>query len=75
MQVRAFERYIPLNCIHKLSYRHLHISVDCMTKMPLLDLDCLNQISKYTMCTCCGKPAWLFSHMLFDIERKSFLLQ
>ena len=34
-----------------------------------------NQISKYTMCTCCGKPAGLFSHMLFDIERELLLLQ
>ena len=34
--------------------------------MPLLD--CINQISKCTTCTCCGKPAGLFSHMLFDIE-------
>ena len=41
--------------------------------MPLLD--CINQISKYTTCTCCGKPAGLFSHMLFDIERELFLLQ
>ena len=24
---------------------------------------------------CCGKPAGLFSHMLFDIERELFLLQ
>ena len=32
-------------------------------------------ISKYTMCTCCGKPKGLFSHMLFDIERELFLLQ
>ena len=35
--------------------------------MPLLD--CINQISKYTMCMCGGKPAGLFSHILFDIER------
>ena len=35
--------------------------------MPLLD--CIHQISKCTTCTCCGKPARLFSHMLFDIER------
>ena len=41
--------------------------------MPLLD--CSNQISKCTMCTCCGKPAGLFSHILFDIERELFLLQ
>ena len=41
--------------------------------MPLLD--CIYQISKYTTCTCCGKPAGLFSHMLFDIERELFLLQ
>ena len=41
--------------------------------MPLLD--CINQISKYTTCTCCGKPAGLYSHMLFDIERELFLLQ
>ena len=34
--------------------------------MPLLDW--FNQISKYTMCTWCGKPAGLFSHILFDIE-------
>ena len=27
------------------------------------------------MCTCCGKPAGLFFHMLFDIERELFLLQ
>ena len=41
--------------------------------MPLLD--CINQISKYTMCTCCGKLKELFSRMLFDIERQLFLLQ
>ena len=41
--------------------------------MPLLD--CINQISKCTTCTCCGKLAWLFSHMLFDIERELFKLQ
>ena len=41
--------------------------------MPLSDR--INQISKYTKYTCCGKPAGLFSHMLFDIERKLFLLQ
>ena len=41
--------------------------------MPLLDG--INQISKCTTCTCCGKPAGLFSHMLFDIERELFLLQ
>ena len=41
--------------------------------MPLLD--CINQISKCMTCTCCGKPAGLFSHMLFDIERELFLLQ
>ena len=38
-------------------------------------LDCINQISKCTTCTCCGKPAGLFSQMLFDIERELFLLQ
>ena len=41
--------------------------------MPLLD--CINKISKYMTCTCCGKPAGLFSHMLLDIERELFLLQ
>ena len=41
--------------------------------MPLLD--CINQISKCTTCMCCGKPAGLFSHMFFDIERELFLLQ
>ena len=41
--------------------------------MPLLD--CINQISKCTTCTCCGKSAGLFSHMLFDIERELFLMQ
>ena len=41
--------------------------------MPLLD--CINQISKCTTSTCCGKPAGLFSHKLFDIERELFLLQ
>ena len=41
--------------------------------MPLLN--CINQISKCKTCTCCGKPAGLFSHMLFDIERELFLLQ
>ena len=41
--------------------------------MPLLD--CINQISKCTTCTCCGKQAGLFSHMLFDFERELFLLQ
>ena len=38
-------------------------------------LDCINQISKYTTCMCCGKPAGLFSHMLFDNESELFLLQ
>ena len=38
-------------------------------------LDCINQISKCTTCTCCGKPAGIFSHMLFDSERELFLLQ
>ena len=37
--------------------------------------DSFNQISKYTMCTCCRKPAGLFFHMLFVIERELFLLQ
>ena len=41
--------------------------------MPLLD--CINQISKCTVCTCCGKQAGLFSHILIDIERELFLLQ
>ena len=41
--------------------------------LPLLD--CINQISKYTTCTCCGKPAGLFTYMLFDIEGELFLLQ
>ena len=41
--------------------------------MPLLDF--INQISKCTMCTCCGKPAGLFFHILLDIERELFLLQ
>ena len=41
--------------------------------MPLLD--CINQISKYTMCMGCSKPKGLFSHMLFNIERELFLLQ
>ena len=30
---------------------------------------------KCTMCTCCGKLAGLFSHVLLDIERELFLLQ
>ena len=47
----------------------LNVSVYCVTKMP--PLDCIIQISKYKMYTCCGKPAGLFSHMLFDIERDS----
>ena len=41
--------------------------------MPLLD--CISQVSKYTTCTCCSKPAGLFSHMRFDIERELFVLQ
>ena len=41
--------------------------------LPLFD--CINQISKNTMCTCDGKPAGLFSQVLFDIERELFLLQ
>ena len=41
--------------------------------MPLLDG--INQISKCTTCTCCSKPAGLFSHMLFDFERELFLFQ
>ena len=41
--------------------------------MPLLD--CINQISKYTMCTCNDKLKGLFSHMLFGIERELFLLR
>ena len=51
----------------------LHVSVYCVTKKPLLDG--INQILKCTMRTCCGKPAGLFSHMVFDIERELFLLQ
>ena len=39
--------------------------------LPLLD--CIDQISKLTMCKCCGKPAGLFSPMLFDIKRELFL--
>ena len=27
------------------------------------------------MCTCCGKPAGLISHILFGNERELFLLQ
>ena len=38
-------------------------------------LNVINQISKCTTCTCCGKSSGLFSHMLFDIERELFLLQ
>ena len=38
-------------------------------------LDCINQILKYTTCTCCGKPTGLFSHMNFDIERELFILK
>ena len=34
--------------------------------LPLLG--CINQISKCTMCTCCGKLAGLFSHNLLDID-------
>ena len=41
--------------------------------MPLLD--CINRIPKYTTCTCCGKSAGLFSHMLFDFGRELSLLQ
>ena len=41
--------------------------------MPLLDR--INQISKYTMCTCCGKVVGLFSQLVFDIETELFLLQ
>ena len=51
----------------------LHVPDYCLIIMPLID--CINQISKYTTCTCCSKPAGLFSHMLFDIERELFLLQ
>ena len=41
--------------------------------MPLLDR--INQILKYKMYTCCGKPARLSYHMLFDIEKELFSLQ
>ena len=41
--------------------------------MPLLD--CISQIPKYRMWTCCGKPKGLFIQMLFDIERDLFLSQ
>ena len=41
--------------------------------MPLLD--CINQISKCTMCTCCVKLVGLSSHILFDFERELFQLQ
>ena len=51
----------------------LHVSVYCEIKMCLLDY--INQIPKCTMCTCCGKPAGFFSHMVFDIERELFILQ
>ena len=41
----------------------------------MLPLDCINQISKYTLYTCYGKPTGLSSHILFDIERDLFLKQ
>ena len=62
------------NCIHELSYRNFTcICLLCDKKC--LYIDCINQISKYTMCKCCGKLAGLFSHMLFDIDRELFILQ
>ena len=60
-------------CIHELSYHNFTCICLLRDKMPLLD--CINQISKNTMCTCCSKPAGLFSHMLCNIERELFLLQ
>ena len=36
-------------------------------------LDRINQILKYTKCTCCAISTRSFSHMLFDIERELFL--
>ena len=51
----------------------LHVPVYCVINNASIRL--YHQISKCTTCTCCGKPAGLFSHMLFDIERELFLLQ
>ena len=41
-------------------------------KCPLVRIE---QILKYTMCTCCGKPAMLFIPMLLDIERELFSMK
>ena len=35
--------------------------------MPLLD--CINQISRYTICTSCGKPAGLLSYAVRYLKR------
>ena len=51
----------------------LHVPVYCVIKNVSFRLYRPN--FKYTTCTCCGKPAGLFSHMLFDIERELLLLQ
>ena len=51
----------------------LHVPVYCVINNASIRL--CQPISKYTMCKCCGKPAGLFFHILFDIERELFLLQ
>ena len=52
----------------------LHVSAYCVINKASIRLNQPN-LKKNTTCTCCGKPAGLFSHMLFDIERELFLLQ
>ena len=54
-------------CIHELYYRYL-------TCIIFLCVVLYQPISKYTMCMCCSKPAGLFSHILFDVEKELFLL-
>ena len=50
---------------------HIRVAIWCQVRDSVTPaLDCINRISKY-----CGKPAGLFSHMLFDIESQLFLLQ
>ena len=51
----------------------LHVSVYCVINNASIRL--YQPDFKITTCMCCGKPAGLFSYMLFDIEKELFLLQ
>ena len=61
------------NFVHELYYRNFTRTCYCVLNNAFIRLYQPN--SKCTMCTCCGKPAGLFSHILFDIERDLFPMQ